>query len=282
MRAMTESTSINDPLSMLAPAEVQRQAAQMAQDAFARVFRLSVEATPQELDAAVGELGLRANNWAKAAGNDQAHALRLALLVLGLDQWGIAYAQAFALTAIPGLSALLGLLRNGLDPAAGARFQQQFIAIDASEHSVIDFKMELRRNIHLALWHALAEVGADEPTKQQDGRANDALLAVANDGTAAESIATTLGSLLLSLDRNMPTLGWRLVADTLAHIQIRCLDASLSPAAQDHTSTLFDALRTALQPEHGAAVFALANQAAASWQQAARASATGANQTQAH
>jgi hypothetical protein len=260
---MTEFAAINDPLSTYAPAEVQRQAAQMAQDAFARVFRLSVEATPQELDDAVGELARLSSNWAQAGGTDQARALRLALLVMGLDQWGIAYAQAFALTTLPGLSALLGLLRNGLDPAADTRFQQQFIAIDASEHSAIDFKMELRRNIHLALWHALSEVGADEPTKQQDGRASD-----------AEAIATTLGSLLLSLDRNMPTLGWRLVADTLAHIQIRCLAASLSTAAQDHTATLFDALRAALQPEHGAAVFALANQAAASWQLAARTNPT--------
>lgn len=252
---MTEASAVlNDPLSPLAAAEVQRQAAQMAQDAFARVFRLSVEATPQALDDAVGELTRRAGNWAQAGGNDQARALRLALLVMGLDQWGIAYAQAFALTAIPGLSGLLGLLRNGLDPVADARFQQQFIAIDAGEHHAIDFKMELRRNIHLALWHALSEVGAD--------------------GTAAESIATTLGSLLLSLDRNMPTLGWRLVADTLAHIQIRCLSASLSDAAQQNTAELFDALRAALQPDHGAAVFALANQAAASWQQAARANAT--------
>ena len=273
---MTEFAAINDPLSTYAPAETQRQAAQMAQDAFARVFRLSVEATPQELDDAVGELARLSSNWAQAGGTDQARALRLALLVMGLDQWGIAYAQAFALTTLPGLSALLGLLRNGLDPAADTRFQQQFIAIDASEHSAIDFKMELRRNIHLALWHALSEVGADEPTKQQDGRANDTLLAVANDGPAsdAEAIATTLGSLLLSLDRNMPTLGWRLVADTLAHIQIRCLAASLSTTAQDHTATLFDALRAALQPEHGAAVFALANQAAASWQLAARTNPT--------
>ena len=136
---MNDTVIPDDALATLASPEVQRQAAQMAQDAFARIFRLTLEADVSELDAAVGELAQRSTNWAKAAGGDEARALRLALLVSGLDQWGVAYTQAFGLTAIPGLSALVGHLRTGLDARDDARFAQQFCALDASEGNAIDF-----------------------------------------------------------------------------------------------------------------------------------------------
>jgi hypothetical protein len=73
----------------------------------------------------------------------------------GIDQWGLAWCQAFRLSAIPGVSELLGELRTGLDAAADARFQQAFAAIEAGEGNAVDFKMDLRRNIHLGLWHAM-------------------------------------------------------------------------------------------------------------------------------
>jgi hypothetical protein len=241
----------HDTLAELAAPDVQRQAAQMAQDAFSRVFRCSIESTPAELDTAVGELARRIANWSTAAGNDDGAALRLAMLISGLDQWGIAYTRAFSLTAIPGLSALIGLLRTDLDERQDARFQLQFATIDANEGNAIDFKMELRRTIHLALWHAL----------------------ICADDAAADThteLVTTLGSLLLSLDRALPTLGWRLIADTLAHIQIRCLGTALSEPAQAHTAGLFESLRQALPAERAAAIFTLANQAAVSWQQSNR------------
>lgn len=247
---MTQETALPlDSIGTLVPAETQRQAADMAQDAFARIFRLTLDAPVHELDDAVGELARRSSNWAQAGGQPDAQAARLALLVSGMDQWGLAYTQAFGLTAIHGLSALLGLLRNGLDAQADARFQQQFAAIERSEGNAIDFKMALRRNVHLALWHAL--IASEERDE-------------------AERLSTTLGSLMLALDSKMPQLGWRLIADTLAHIQIRCLSTTLSESAQDHTQMLFASLRQALPAERGPAVFALASQAAVSWQQASK------------
>lgn len=238
-----------DALSVLVPAETQRQAAEMAQDAFARIFRLTLDASVTELDDAVGELARRSGNWAKAGGQPDAQAARLALLISGMDQWGLAYTQAFGLTAIPGLSALLGVLRNDLDAQAEARFQQQFAALERNEATAIDFKMTLRRNVHLALWHALI---------------------VSADSAEVARLSATLGSLMLALDSKMPELGWRLIADTLAHIQIRCLSTSLSESAQEHTQTLFASLRQALPAERAPAVFALASQAAVSWQQASK------------
>ena len=251
---MNDTVIPDDALATLASPEVQRQAAQMAQDAFARIFRLTLEADVSELDAAVGELAQRSTNWAKAAGGDEARALRLALLVSGLDQWGVAYTQAFGLTAIPGLSALVGHLRTGLDARDDARFAQQFSTLDASEGNAIDFKMELRRTIHLALWHALVASAAD-------------------DAENAERLVTTLGSMLLALTQRMPTLGWRLVADTLAQIQVACLQVGAGETALACAESLFSSLRHALPTAQGQALFSLANRAAVSWQQASRLSA---------
>ena len=250
---MNDTTLPADTLSALANADVQRQAAQMAQDAFSRIFRLTLEADITELDATVGELAKRIANWVRAAGSDDGRALRMALLISGLDQWGVAYTQAFALTAISGLSALVGHLRTGLDARDEDRFVQQFSALESSEGNAIDFKMELRRNIHLALWHALIAAAADDPVDSQH-------------------LVNTLGSLMLALIGRMPALGWRLVADTLAHIQIRCLTMALEAPAQQHTEALFASLRHALAREQGHALFSLANQAAVRWRQANRSS----------
>lgn len=242
-----------DSLAPLVPAEIQRLAARMAQDAFARVFRLSIAAAPAELDEAVGEIARRAGNWAQAGAADEARALRLALFISGLDQWGLAYVQAFDLAAIPGLTGLIGSLRTRLTPAEEARFEQQFAAIEAGEGQAIDFKLELRRHIHLALWAALIVEAED-------------------DREGAERLQRALGSLLLALDARMPQMGWRLIADTLAHIQIRCLNTTLSEIGQQRTIELFSAVRAALPPERGDAIFDLANQAAANWRPQADAS----------
>ena len=45
-----------DGLAKLAPPEVQRLAARMAQDAFTRIFRLTLESDEAALQAAVGEM----------------------------------------------------------------------------------------------------------------------------------------------------------------------------------------------------------------------------------
>ena len=240
-----------DGLARLATAEIQRLAARMAQDAFTRLFRLTLEADAATVDAAVAEIERLARNWVRAAEGADARALRLALLVSGIDQWGLAWCQAFGLTAIPAVSALLGTLRNGLDAAEDARFQQQFAAIEHVECDAVDFKMDLRRNIHLALWHAMI---------------------ACEDRDEAMAILAPLGGMLVALAQQMPTLGWRLVADALALIQLRCLaDAAASTElARETNAALFTALRQTLPREISEPMFAHANQAVIAWQRSRR------------
>lgn len=240
-----------DPFAPLAQPEFQRLAARMAQDVFAGVFRLAVSPDSTADAGVLGEISARCWNWSQAAGDDAGRAARLALLVSGLDQWGLAYTQAFRLNSIPALTALIGGLRTRLDTAADARFQQYFAAINASEAAAIDFKIDLRRAIHLALWHAMA---ACETAEQ------------------VESIVQPLGSLMLGLNEQMPELGWRLLADALASIQISLLAdaAGASPQAQEGTQQLFAALRHALPAERYQAILAHSGQAVLAWQQAQR------------
>ncbi|MBR0566001.1 hypothetical protein J5J83_07730 [Azoarcus sp. L1K30] len=244
-----------DPLSALAVPDVQRQAARMAQDAFGRVFRLSLEATDQARAEGVNALCEAMRNWAQAGEGDDASALRLAMLIAGADQWGLAWSQAFELAAIPGLTELLGALRTGLDPQAESRFLQQFEAVNAAEANAIDFKVELRRGIHLALWHAaIASEERDE----------------------AMRIVAKLGGLLMALVRDMPIAGWRLVADALAHVQLRCLAEGLATEgiAQEATQSLFAALSRELPKAERDVIMAHAAQAVMAWQRASRPSDT--------
>lgn len=244
-----------DPLATLASPDTQRQASRMAQDAFARVFRLSVEAGDDARREGVAELQQALGNWALAADGDSARALRLAMLLTGMDQWGLAWTRAFGLVAIPGLTELIGALRTGLSAEADARFLQQFEALSAAEENAIDFKVELRRGIHLALWHsAIAAEGRDEALR----------------------LATELGSQLLALVRDMPVAGWRLVADALAHIQIRCLAEGLATdeIGQEATQALFTALGRELPVDRRDIVMAHASQAVISWQRAGRPTGT--------
>lgn len=250
---MNEAVSLPpDRLAEFAPPELQRLAARMAQDAFTRIFRLTLEGDEAAMHAAVAEIAGLARNWMCAAESDEARALRLALLVTGIDQWGLAWCQAFGLTAIPGISALLGALRNRPDTAAAAHFQQQFAAIEQVEGDAVDFKLELRRNIHLALWHAMI---------------------ACDDRDEARAILAALGGMLVALVDQMPMLGWRLVADTLAHIQLRCLtDAAASAElARETTEALFVVLRQALPRESFEPMLAHANQAVITWQRSRRA-----------
>ncbi len=250
-----ESILPADPLASLVAPDIQRQAAHMAQDAFARVFRLTVEADDSARAAGVGELRGALANWAQAGGGDDARALRLALLLTGIDQWGLAWSQAFGLVALPGLSELVGALRTGLSPEDEARFLQQFDAVAGREENAIDFKVELRRGIHLALWHsAIASEERDEALR----------------------LAAQLGGLLLALVRDMPVAGWRLVADALAHIQLRCLAEGLAAdgIGQEATQALFAALARELPAAQRDAVMAHATQAVIAWQRANRPAGT--------
>lgn len=241
----------DDALAAVVAPDTQRQAAHMAQDAFAEVFRLSFSPDDATRHAGVAALETRLRNWSAAGGGDEARCLRLALLVSGMDQWGIAYSQAFGLVAIPALSELLGALRTALSVQNDARFGRYFATIDAVETDAIDFKVDLRRGIHLALWHAM--IACEERDE-------------------AARILDTLCGLMLALLKLMPAVGWRLLADALAHIQIRCLADGLasSGVAQETTQGLFEALNLALPKETRERVFAHSTQAVLAWQQARR------------
>jgi hypothetical protein len=240
-----------DRLAATLPADAQRQAAHVAQDAFATVFRLTVDGSMPGRDAALAEVEQRCQNWCAAGDDAEARTLRRVLLAAGLDQWGLAYTQAFGLAAIPALSALLGSLRTSLDAVEDARFQRLFARLDAVESDAVDFKIELRRNIHLALWHAMT---------------------ACDDRAEAQRIVRALGSLMLALTRRMPLLGWRLLADALASIQIRLLgdEKPVGGMAEEATQQLFAALSQSLPPEQYQAMLALSGQAVLAWQQARR------------
>lgn len=243
-----------DQLARLASADTQRLAARMAQDVFAGAFRQSatVDAAPDV--GVLGEVAAHCFDWCRAGASDEARALRLAMLISGLDQWGLAYTQAFNLEAIHSLTALIGGLRTRLDAREDTLFQQYFEQINEVESDAIDFKVDLRRGIHLALWHAMA---ACETNEQVQG------------------IVQPLGSMMVALDGQMPELGWRLLADALANIQIALLSDLVpkSPLAQEGTQQLFASLRHALPAERYQAILAHAGQAVGAWQQASRHSA---------
>lgn len=255
MSSSPENAFPADPLAEWADPDTQRQAARTVQDAFARAFRLTVAEPESVRRAGVEELHAALRNWARAGEGDASRALRLALLMSGLDQWGLAWSQAFGLVAIPGLTELIGALRTGLDVQDEAHFLRQFEALGSAEQNAIDFKVELRRGIHLALWHSA--IAADERDE-------------------ALRLAGQLGGQLLALVRDMPLAGWRLVADALASIQIRCLADGLAAEgiAQEATQALFGALSRELPAEHRDAVMAHAGRAVIAWQQASRPSAT--------
>lgn len=254
--AMTTAAHIPaDQLAATANADTQRLAARMAQDVFAGVFRQAVLADAAQGEAVLAEVTARCFNWCQAGGDEPSCALRLALLISGLDQWGLAYTQAFKLNAIPELSALIGALRNRLDARGDARFQQYFRQIDEVESDAIDFKVELRRSIHLALWHAMAACETAEQVK---------------------NIVQPLGSMMVVLTQQMPELGWRLLADALANIQICLLSdtAPATPQAQEGTQQLFASLRHALAQDCYQNILAHSGQVVIAWQQASRSSAS--------
>lgn len=250
----TAQTLPPDSLAALASLETQRLAARMVQDVFAGVFRQALQADGTPDVALLGEVAGHCADWCRSAADDEARALRLALLISGLDQWGLAYTQTFQLTAIHPLSALIGGLRTRLDPQAEARFQRYFEQLEDDQFAAVDFKVALRRSIHLALWHALAASTVKEEV---------------------EAIVQSLGSLMLALARRWPELGWRLLADALAHIQIALLSANPPPSAlaQEGTQQLFASLRHALDDAAYQQIAAHAGQAVMAWQQAARAQA---------
>ncbi|MBK7415527.1 MAG: hypothetical protein IPJ38_10870 [Dechloromonas sp.] len=240
-----------DQLAVIAPQDIQRLAARMAQDAFAGIFRLTLNGSAKEMEAALAEVEPRCFNWCQAGSSNEAKALRMALLISGIDQWGLAYSQTFGLNAIPGVSSLLGQLRGRLDPQQDALFQQFYDQMSSVETDAVDFKVEVRRSIHLALWHAM--VACEKEAE-------------------AQQVLKCLGGMMLVLDEKMPQLGWRLLADALASIQISLLSETIaaSAIAQETTQQLFEALRQALPKERFQSILAYSGQAVLAWQQSRR------------
>lgn len=241
-----------DELAMFASREEQKQAARLAQDAFAECFRLSLSQDDAGRAAGVEHVRGHLAKWVEDGSSQDVHALRRAMLMSGLDQWGVAYSKAFSLQAIPALTELLGALRTELDPQEDALFQQHFEAIEASEGNAVDFKVELRRSLHLALWHAM--IACDEREE-------------------AHAILRQLGGMMFSATKQMPRLGWRLIADAFAQIQVQCLAQGLATEglAQETTVSLFAALSQELPKQQWELAMAHAGQALQSWREAQQA-----------
>ena len=186
------------------------------------------------------------------AGSDDARALRQAMLLSGLDQWGQAWSLTYGAGAMIGLSELLGCVRDTLDPVAEAQVQAAFSRLNADEGSAFSFKAELHKSIAVALWHTLI---------------------AESDRENAATVACQLGGLLLGLLKSMPENGWIVAASVLADIQIRCLAHQLAQEglAQEMTQELFAAISQALSAEDRKRILGGAGQAVVAWQQAQRA-----------
>ena len=241
-----------DPYHELATRDEQLQAARLVHEAFGAALRLSAAGgESKQLEDALSRLAGHLREWSRMAPLESAH-LRLAMLLAGLDQWGLAYSKAFGAPMLAGVSAVLADLRDSLAPQEEAACQRCMDGLHEKEAAALEFKIAFRRELHLSLWHTM--IAAE--TREQ-----------------AEVLMQLLGGMLLALTRAMPELGWRLVADALASIQIRCLQHGLAASglAQEMTEELFAGLQTEL-PE---ALRALINQHSAdavrAWQEAQRA-----------
>lgn len=249
-------TAPEDALATLVPVEAQQQAARHAQDGFSHVFRDTLEGAATDRGKRVLEIAQALLAWSRE-GAAAATPARQALILAGLDHWGLAYSQVFGGAALAGLTALVGAVRDGLAEtqdatvAAEAACQAAFSRLHEEEAYGFSFKAALRREIHLALWHAMI---ADEERE------------------SALGLASFLGSLMLALRKSMPASGWRILADTLAHIQIRCLAHGLAAEglAQESTQALLQALSREMPAEEWRRICAHAAQALLAWQQASR------------
>ncbi len=248
---MNTPTLPADPLSLLAPRDMQLQAARLSQEAFAAAFRFGAEGGPDEpRRAALGRLVAGLSEWAAMA-TTEAQLVRRVLLLTGIDQWGLAYSQIFGGAALGGVTALIGALREPIRVEDEARAQDLFETIRSDEAAAFEFKVELRRGLHLALWHSMI---------------------ACEDREEAFSILQALGGMMAALVREMPTLGWRLIADALALIQIRCLSQSLAAQglARETTTELFGALSRDLPEEVRQPTMQAAAESVLAWQQAQR------------
>lgn len=241
----------DDPCIDLAPRDVQQQAARLVQEAFAAAVRLTVQTEGKQLDEAVSRLADHLREWSRMAVPESAQ-FRLAMILAGMDQWGLAYSQAFGADLLGCVSSVLANLRDCLDLSEESACQVFLDRIHDEEACALEFKICFRRDLHLALWHSLIE---------------------AEDRAQAEALLKLLGGLLLALNRAMPTLGWRLVADTFASIQIRCLQHGLAGEGlgREMTESLFEGVHGELPESVRDLVTAHSASAVHAWREASRA-----------
>lgn len=218
---MPENTQpLTDTYLSLMPAERQREAATVIQDAFTRSLRATVEHPAQERRGVVNELLERLVDW-QGSGAGEGVLLHQAVTLLGLDQWGQAYTPLVGAGALTGLSELVGALRDRLENEAACQVFFQNLAEE--DEKGFTFKVQLHSALHVALWHAaIAE----------------------SEAQAAQEISTHLGGLMLGLFNAMPRLGWVVVAKSMADIQTTCLEHGLAQEgqAQSVTQQLFASL----------------------------------------
>jgi hypothetical protein len=239
-----------DPLAEQLPREDQIQAARLAQDGFAHSFRLTLETAAGKRQKAIAEAAKKLYAWAVEPADTVRSSLRMGMLLSGLDQWGVAYSQIIGAPAMAGLSDLVSLLRSAT-PDNGAAATESIAQMNDVEARAFTFKAELRKTIHLALWHAMIE--------EQD-REN------------AKDILRQLGGMMLRLLESTPDFGWITIAHTLADIQIRCLVHNLATTGlgQEMTQELFGALNQQLPAEQIKKIMSGATQTVIAWQQSAR------------
>lgn len=240
----------NDSLLELASRDVQQQAARLVQEAFAAAFRLSVEGTDAQRQSALQKLGAHLTEWSRMAPRGETD-LRMAMLLAGLDQWGLAFSHTFGAAGLQGLSELVGVLRDSLDVADEANCQAFFAQLNDEEEAAFDFKVLMRRELHLALWHAMIAAESRED---------------------ADNIVSRLGGLILGLQTAMPRQGWRLIADALASIQMRCLSQGIAieGMALETTQSLFASLAAALPETLRDRIMQQSTEAVRAWQLARR------------
>lgn len=253
-----EHVMAHDQLQQWVSSPTQKQAARLVQEAFTALFRVSaglsdgVEAADAaKLTADMDKVRTTLQNWCGTGASAQESSVRAALVLSGLDQWGLGYAQVFELQALPAVSQVLADLRTSLDEQQEAKCLQHFANLQQHEWDAIDFKIDLRRGLHLSLWYAAI---ACEQLEE------------------AERIVLGLSALMAALLKLMPENGWRLVADALAYIQIACLKEGLAAqgVAQQATQQLFTNLSVMMPADRYDMVMRLASEAVLGWDNARR------------
>jgi hypothetical protein len=218
------------------PADAQDDLARRVQRVFTDTLQRSLDSsapiTPAALDAIVDLLKLSPSAAEESA-----------LVLFGLDQWGLAYGQAFGTDCLPVLTAVVAHMRAQSDDATLDHLQ----TLADDEGAGFQFKLSLRGAIHLGLWHAMV------------GEVDDA---------QGKHLAQCLGSQMLALLDAMPQHGWEILARTFAEIQMRCLAHGIAQTgpAKLLNEALFAALHARIPAEKRTRIIAAADQWVATWQ----------------